>query len=153
MKTPNINALLRARMRPCQYGAPMGARNYDDAPEGSKKYCQRVRFVDGDYAPDGTYWGGGRGVLPLLRQRLDNLNEISEALKKVVEKHRDRQAAFRNVALGYVSAERALIGEHTSNFRKDLAELWAKVETEINPKLSEPLTKADVYAHYLEDEA
>lgn len=68
MKTPNINALLRARMRPCQYGAPMGARNYDDAPEGSKKYCQRVRFVDGDYGPDGTYWGGGRGgrdVLPL----------------------------------------------------------------------------------------
>lgn len=101
---------------------------------------------------DVLYFRGDK-VLALLRQRLDNLNEISEALKKVVEKHRDRQAAFRNVALGYVSAERALIGEHTSNFRKDLAELWAKVETEINPKLSEPLTKADVYAHYLEDEA
>jgi len=100
---------------------------------------------------DVLYFRGDK-VLALLRQRLDNLNDISEALKKVVEKHRDRQAAFRNVALGYVSAERALIGEHSSNMRRDIGELWAKVETEINPKLSEPLTKADVYAHYLEDE-
>ncbi len=91
-------------------------------------------------------------VVDLLKGHVAHLNEISEALKKVVEKHRDRQAAFRNVALGYVSAERALIGEHSSNMRRDIGELWAKVETEINPKLSEPLTKADVYAHYLEDE-
>ena len=65
MKTPSINALLRARPRPGRYGAPLGDSNRDDAPAGSKKYCQRVQFVDGDYAPDGTYWGGGRDVLPL----------------------------------------------------------------------------------------
>lgn len=64
-KTPSINSRLRLRPRSSQYGAPMGARNYDDSPHGTKKYCQRVRFVDGDYGPDGTYWGGGRGVLPL----------------------------------------------------------------------------------------
>jgi hypothetical protein len=28
-------------------------------------HLQRVAMVDGDYGPDGTYWGGGRGTLPL----------------------------------------------------------------------------------------
>ena len=31
--------------------------------EPSPLYLQRVRFVDGDYAPDGTYWGGGGAPL------------------------------------------------------------------------------------------
>lgn len=64
-RAPDINRLLRARPRSCTYGAPMGARDRDDAPEGARRYCQRVQFTDGDYGPDGTYWGGGRGVLPL----------------------------------------------------------------------------------------
>lgn len=53
----NINKLLRDNPRPCRYGAPMGAVSYhdDDAP----LHLQRVQFVDGDYSPDGTYWGGG----------------------------------------------------------------------------------------------
>lgn len=61
----DINKLLRARPVPCRYGAPMGARNRRDAPPGARLYAQRVRFVDGDYAPDGTYWGGGPGTVPL----------------------------------------------------------------------------------------
>ena len=63
--TPDINKLLKERPRPCRYGAPMGARSYDEAPKGVLRYCQRVRFVDGDYGPDGTYWGGGRENLSL----------------------------------------------------------------------------------------
>lgn len=60
--TPDINRLLRARPRPCRYGAPLGDRNRRaDVP--GKLYCQRVRFVDGDYGPDGTYWGSGGGPL------------------------------------------------------------------------------------------
>lgn len=61
----DINALLRARPRPCRYGAPLGARDVDTEPEPVPLYLQRVRFTDGDYGPDGTYWGGGRGTLPL----------------------------------------------------------------------------------------
>lgn len=57
--TPDINKLLRARPRASRYGAPLGYSNHDDAPEGARRYCQRVRFVDGDYGPDGTYWGSG----------------------------------------------------------------------------------------------
>lgn len=30
-----------------------------------KFYLQRIRFVDGDYDPAGTYWGGGCGTQPL----------------------------------------------------------------------------------------
>jgi hypothetical protein len=63
--TPDINKLLRARPRDSRYGAAMGARNRYDGEPGARLYCQRVRFVDGDYAPDGTYWGGGRFSSPL----------------------------------------------------------------------------------------
>ena len=53
----NINKLLRENPRPCRYGAPMGAVSYYRDPD--PLYLQKVRMVDGDYAPDGTYWGGG----------------------------------------------------------------------------------------------
>lgn len=65
MPTPNINAILRANPVSARYGAPLGAYNRDKAPEGMRRYCQRVRFVSGDYGPDGTYWGGGFGTSPL----------------------------------------------------------------------------------------
>lgn len=57
--TPDINKILRASPRDGRRGAPLGAPNYDDRPEGctARVYCQRVRFTDGCYAPDGTYWG------------------------------------------------------------------------------------------------
>jgi hypothetical protein len=59
----SIDALLRAHPRPAKYGAPMGASNRYDAAPGARLYCQRVRFVDGDYGPDGTYWGSGGAPL------------------------------------------------------------------------------------------
>lgn len=60
MKTPSINAILRKTPVSCKYGAPMGRRNHCDAD--SPLYLQRILFVDGDYAPDGTYWGGGSAL-------------------------------------------------------------------------------------------
>lgn len=55
MTTPNINQILASYQRYTQRGAPLGDTNFNDA--ASPLYLQRVRFVDGDYAPDGTYWG------------------------------------------------------------------------------------------------
>lgn len=60
-----IGALLRARPRSGKYGAPMGRSNVFADDYAGPLYCQRVPFVDGDYSPDGTYWGGGRGVAQL----------------------------------------------------------------------------------------
>lgn len=55
-KTPDINWYLRQHPRDCKRGAPMGASNIrpDDL---TRLYVQRINFTDGDYAPDGTYWG------------------------------------------------------------------------------------------------
>jgi hypothetical protein len=56
----DINKLLRDNPVSCKYGAPMGRQNRTgECTLGL--YCQRVRFVDGDYSADGTYWGGGYG--------------------------------------------------------------------------------------------
>ena len=57
MKTPDINQILRAAPRSCRSGAPLGACNLFDE-DGGPLYVQRIRFIDGDYAADGTYWGG-----------------------------------------------------------------------------------------------
>ena len=54
----NINQILRANPRPCQYGAPMGARSHFDT-DAPRLYVQRVRMVDCCYGADGTYWGAG----------------------------------------------------------------------------------------------
>lgn len=58
MKTININKILRNDRRSMTNGAPMG--DSDDFPEDRRNiplHCQRVYFIDGDYGPDGTYWG------------------------------------------------------------------------------------------------
>lgn len=60
----DINRILKNDPRPCRYGAPMGDSDLVDGPL-DRLMLQRVRFVDGDYGPDGTYWGGGRGTEPL----------------------------------------------------------------------------------------
>ncbi len=57
MPGDNINKILRANKRRCTYGAPMGARDFHNSD--TPLYLQRVNFVDGDYGPDGTYWGSG----------------------------------------------------------------------------------------------
>ena len=59
----NINEWLKNHPVSCKYGAPlgdMGVRGDPDSPY--KFYLQRIRMVDGDYDPAGTYWGGGRGT-------------------------------------------------------------------------------------------
>lgn len=54
----NINQLLRAIPRNCKYGAPMGHSGIvRDAQSLTGLRCQRITLVDGDYGPDGTYWG------------------------------------------------------------------------------------------------
>lgn len=55
-RTPDINKILANNPRPSKYGAPLGDHNQRDDLT-SRLYLQRVRFTDGDYAPDGTYWG------------------------------------------------------------------------------------------------
>lgn len=54
----DINRILWEHPIRSPRGAPLGARNVFDAPE-LKCYLQRVHMIDGDYASDGTYWGGG----------------------------------------------------------------------------------------------
>ena len=54
----NINTLLNANRRNMSRGAPMGDRGYINEEQPlTGLLCQRVRMVDGDYGPDGTYWG------------------------------------------------------------------------------------------------
>lgn len=55
---PNINQLLRANPASCSRGAPMGDSGFikPDQPL-TGLLCQRITLVDGDYGPDGTYWG------------------------------------------------------------------------------------------------
>lgn len=57
--TENINQILAKNSVSCSRGAPMGARNFHNSQ--TPLNLQRVRMVDGDYSPDGTYWGSSRG--------------------------------------------------------------------------------------------
>lgn len=59
MSTPDINKILKASPRSSKRGAPMGDSNFNETT--APLYLQRVRFVDGDYGPDGTYWGYTQG--------------------------------------------------------------------------------------------
>ena len=62
----NINQWLRDHPVSCKYGAPLGDRGERGDPDYPYKfYLQRIRMVDGDYDLAGTYWGGGRGTMPL----------------------------------------------------------------------------------------
>jgi hypothetical protein len=57
----SINKILRQPKyrRNCARGAPLGAVNFvsEGVDEDRPLRCQRVYLVDGDYGPDGTYWG------------------------------------------------------------------------------------------------
>jgi len=77
--TPDINKLLRDRPRNCQYGAPLGARNWYDAEPDAQLYCQRIRFTDGDYAPDGTYWGAPANLYAVFSADLETCVYIRAA--------------------------------------------------------------------------
>lgn len=63
----DINKILRADWRSSSRGAPMGDTDMTpDNDDWSRPLrCQRVNFVDGDYAPDGTYWGRSDSAGPI----------------------------------------------------------------------------------------
>lgn len=70
---PDINRLLRASPVNGKYGAPMGRYNRKDGGTGNL-CCQRVRFHDGDYSADGTYWGsGGKPLFAAFSANLETL--------------------------------------------------------------------------------
>lgn len=56
MAEVNINKILRTKVRNLARGAPMGDTDCVEGPLTNLR-CQRVNLVDGDYGPDGTYWG------------------------------------------------------------------------------------------------
>jgi hypothetical protein len=73
-EAPNINKLLLARPRSSRYGSPMGAPNVlSDSFEDEPLHLQRLNFVDGDYGPDGTYWGGGQPIYVAFTPTLSTL--------------------------------------------------------------------------------
>ena len=56
----SINQWLKNNPVSCKYGAPLGDSGEQGDPDYPYKfYLQRIRMVDGDYDPAGTYWGGG----------------------------------------------------------------------------------------------
>jgi hypothetical protein len=54
---------LTLSMRSCKFGAPMGHSN--QLPENIylpiKLQMEKLKWIDGDYICDGTYFGGGSG--------------------------------------------------------------------------------------------
>ncbi len=46
----------------CKYGAPLGRQNLIPNPNATVKlHMVKLRWVDGDYSEDGTYWGQTKG--------------------------------------------------------------------------------------------
>lgn len=97
MATPDINKILKSQPVSSKFGSPMGARNRFDNPD-EPLYVQRIRFVDGDYAPDGAYWGGGEPLYCAFSDsnriyiRADNR---AKALEKVLEEWPGAEFASR----------------------------------------------------------
>lgn len=75
----NINRFLRQYPRNCSRGAPMGDSGYvnPDQPHNGL-LCQRITLVNGDYGPDGTYWG----YVP-LPDRASPLEDTSYPIEEV----------------------------------------------------------------------
>ena len=48
-------------MRSCKFGAPMGQSNQlpNDCNAPIKLQMEKLKWIDGDYICDGTYFGGG----------------------------------------------------------------------------------------------
>jgi len=93
---PNINTLLRQELQNCSRGAPMGAASFDDrADKTGKLRLNRIRMVAHDYAPDGTYWGGGRDIDPLwCAYNPESPEHAMGAVTRLYFRARTREAAY-----------------------------------------------------------
>lgn len=106
--TTNINKILAKEYRHRPSGTPMGCK--DVVEDVSRLLVQRVQMVDGDYAPDGTYWGNspkhgyiycafdesGYGTRIWVRA-----HSRAEAVRKVVETY--PEARFIRAVKPYMS--------------------------------------------------
>lgn len=99
MTTPDINAILRKDKRSMTRGAPMGDSNVYDG--SIYLYLQRVRFVDGDYGPDGTYWGGGTPLWCAFNA--DNAEHKAGHGTRIYVRAASRDEAKAQVLKGYVN--------------------------------------------------
>lgn len=105
--TPNINTILKRFPTGSKYGAQLGKTNrYNgqmsweaDASQPSSQplYVQKVRMVSGDYAPDGTYWGGGSDPLYCAFNDDSEIYVRAKNRKDAIERVRDKypNATFR----------------------------------------------------------
>lgn len=97
----NINQWLKNHPISCKYGAPFGdagEKGVWDYPY--KFYLQRIRMVDGDYDLAGTYWGGGRGTMPLWGY----MGEDDEVLVRGFVRAKDRTSAKAYIREYYPNA-------------------------------------------------
>jgi hypothetical protein len=95
----NINKWLKNHPVSCKYGAPLGDSGERGDPDYPYKfYLQRIRMVDGDYDPAGTYWGGG--CEPLWGY----MAEDDEVLVRGFVRAWDRESAKIEVSSEYLNA-------------------------------------------------
>jgi len=95
-KTPNINQILKSEPRNNLYGAPLGDANFVDDIE-DPMYVQRVKFIDGDYAPDGTYWGGGEPLYCAFTN--------ATSINRIYVRANSRAEAIASILEGYPDAK------------------------------------------------
>lgn len=90
MKT--INSHIASDPRSSKYGAPIGCGDILNMDSGILQ-CAPLRMVDGDYGPDGTYWGSGsreHGWMYVIYNRKEREYEFAcGALQYIRAKSRD----------------------------------------------------------------
>ena len=95
----NINQWLKNHPVSCKYGAPLGDSGEQGDPDYPYKfYLQKIRMVDGDYDPAGTYWGGGGEPL------WGYMGEDDEVLVRGFVRAKDRTSAKAYIREYYPNA-------------------------------------------------
>lgn len=95
----NINKILKANPVNMERGAPMGARNFHESTVAL--HLQRVRFVDGDYGSDGTYWGGGGLPLWCAFNGSDDPEYAPAFGSRIYVRARNRSEAVKSIQQDY----------------------------------------------------
>lgn len=90
----SINAYLRKNPRNSKYGAKMGDCGYiaEDCPKNGL-LCQKLTMIDGDYGPDGTYWGAGSLRLGYLYVIANNDNSEYSIAGGILKYYRAKSRA------------------------------------------------------------